>query len=126
MENSKIAMTPGLALQDDLFNSIAQTDMWDALCKADPSIQESDDYFRDLIDQLEATASPEQRAIIDTVCDVHCNSIASWVDIAMLYGMKVSQAFRDMANDPVPLQRYIYERSRKVRDLYQVEVNPRG
>lgn len=95
-------------LVDEIMSAVLQTDYFDNIIMTDPNIVAADAEMQKVIDGLEQTLSKEE---IDSLqVAMYRYAIACEIP-AILYGIYVADAIREIAANPSALSRCILERA---------------
>ena len=92
-------------IMDELMQAVAQTDEWNEIQKNDQGIKQADQRLFEL---LKGIVSDAQYMEIEGAVLSYANAISS---AAMLYGMHVVEAIRDVSARPCDLSRHIMART---------------
>lgn len=103
-------MDKNVKLMDELMNSIIQTDDWNEIQLNDPGILEKSERLNRLLDQIRDAAPPELADLIAALEDATLDAACSHITPAILYGIHVADAIRDVAARPCDLSRYVMNR----------------
>lgn len=104
-----------LALIDDVMDRLVDTDMWNKILMSDPMIMQADAQFTAKVDALQGAAEWKQLDELKNSAQ-HLNN--TLVSAAILYGMRVSQAIREVTASPdtiTELSQFVLNRMAKKR-----------
>ncbi len=104
-------MDKNVRMVDELMNSIIQTDDWDEIQLNDPWILEQNSKLDTALDRLKDAAPPELADLIADLEDATLDAAYSYITPAILYGIHVADAIRDVAARPCDLSRYVMNRA---------------
>lgn len=108
--------TASVALADDLWCDITQTDTLTAMLFASDQITKTEDCFHGACNKLEATLSPGQLKIFSTILNLHCEVVSAYGDVHLAYGLRVADAFRLMTENPKAIEDHICRRIAPMRE----------
>ena len=95
-------------LMDEFMDFATQTDEWFRICKKDPRLKEAKRKKDNVLDQVKQSISRELYIKLeDSIMEMQ----AAWVDIAMIYGMKLFYLIGDTINQQTEYSRYILDGS---------------
>ena len=95
-------------LMDDLMQAIVQTEEWESIQENDPEIKRSDRQLVSTLQEVSGFIPREMYIKIEEAVYGYSNAVSN---AAMLYGMRVLEAIRDVSARPCDLSRHVMERT---------------
>lgn len=89
--------------------TLTQSDEWFRLCDSDEGIREADDHLQVILDKL-AADNPDE--MMEQVWDAVCRVNNACCAVAMLYGIRVANAIRDVSSQSLSLTMQALRESR--------------
>ncbi len=89
--------------------TLTQSDEWFRLCDNDEGIKEADDHLQVILDKL-AADNPDE--MMEQVWDAVCRVNNACCAVAMLYGIRVANAIRDVSSQSLSLTMQTLRQSR--------------
>lgn len=102
-------MDKNIEIISRLLSTIMQTDEWFRICNEDPQIQRASQGLQYTMARISALV-PE--VMMDELWDALCNLEEAQETAAVLYGIRVADAIRDVAARPADLSHYIISRAK--------------
>ncbi len=102
-------MEKNMEIISQLLSTIMQTNEWFCICNEDPQIQRASQGLQYTMARVSALV-PE--AMMDELWDALCNLEAAQETAAVLYGIRVADAIRDVAARPTDLSHYVIDRAK--------------
>lgn len=103
-------MDKSVKLVDELMNAIIQTDEWNEIQLNDPDIAEKSERLNRLLDQLRDAAPPELADLVGELEGAALDAACSYIAPAIMYGLHIADAIRDVSSRPWDLSRYVMQR----------------
>lgn len=103
-------MDKNMEIISQLMATITQTNEWFRICNEDPQIQRASHGLQLTMARISAMV-PE--AIMGELWDALCNLEEAQESAAILYGIRVAGAIRDVAARPADLSHYVIDRAAK-------------
>ncbi|MBD5153612.1 MAG: hypothetical protein HDT15_11415 [Oscillibacter sp.] len=95
-------------IMDELMQTIAQTDEWEDIQENDPDIKRADRELVEALREVSSLIPHELYSKLEEAVYSYSNAV-EWA--AMLYGIHVVTAIRDVSARPFDLSRYIMART---------------
>lgn len=100
-----------LSVMADIMDGIEQTDEWTELQMNDPGIKAADRRLNSALQRAEAYLPRELYAELS---DAHCETVSSYCDVAILYGMRVAAIIQAAVANPAEITGFFLERRETV------------
>ena len=97
-------------LMDDLMQTIVQTDEWEDIQENDPEIKRTNKELVQTLKELKKIVPSDLYYRIEGAVYNYSNAVEY---AAMLYGMHIVDAIRDVSARPCDLSRHVMERTRR-------------
>lgn len=97
-----------VAIMDELMQAIVQTEEWESVQQNDPEIRIADQVLSEMLSQIESIVPRKLYCEITDAVYGYGSAIGS---VAILYGMHVADAIRDVSTRPYDLSRHIMIRT---------------
>lgn len=97
-----------IEIMDELMQDITQTEEWESIQENDPEIRHADRKLVDILLQIKSIVPRDLYYEIEDAAYSYGNAIGS---AAMLYGIHVIEAIRDVSARPCDLSRHIMIRT---------------
>lgn len=97
-------MDKNLTIMDSLIGAITQTSEWFAICREDPQIAACRQRLNNVLERVGALV-PEE--LLDELQDAMCYMDEAHETAAILYGIRVAIAFRDVSTRQTDLSQHI-------------------
>lgn len=98
-------------IMDELMQAVVQTDEWEDIQENDPEIKQADRELVSTLQELKKVVPPELYFKIERVAYEYSNAVEY---AAMLYGIRIANAIRDVSARPFDLSRHIMARTGRV------------
>lgn len=102
-------MEKNMEIISQLLSTIMQTNEWFRICNENPQIQQASHALQLTMARVSAMV-PE--TIMDELWDTLCNLEEAQETAAVLYGIRVADAIKDVAARPADLSHYIIDRAK--------------
>lgn len=102
-------MDKNVKSMDEIMGAVGQTDEWLSIQISDPMILDATKNMSVLLEQLKQYA-PDRP--VDAVEDAAYSLVNAYTNAAILYGIHVADAIRDVAARPCDLSRHVMQRMR--------------
>lgn len=104
-----------------LFNELAGLDLRDDLLCALRESSDSDTYFYEIADKLEASGSKEQKLLVDILRNTYGCCTGEIFDAGVLYGMVVVSELEKMKAEPVKMLEEYTKHWPSARESYLIK-----
>lgn len=102
-------MDKNMEIISQLMATITQTNEWFRICNEDPQIQRASQGLQRTMARVSALVTD----IMGELWDALCNLEEAQESTAILYGIRVAGAIRDIATRPADLSHYVIDRAAK-------------
>lgn len=109
-------MDKSVKLVDELMNAIIQMDEWDQIQLRDPDIARKSARLNSLLDRLKASAPPALADLVGELEGAALDAACSYIAPAIMYGLHIADAIRDVSSRPWDLSRYVMQRIGGITD----------
>ena len=99
-----------ISIMDDLMQVIIQTEEWETIQATDPAIRKADKEITTLLCEAKSHVPKALYLKLEDAVYNYSNAVS---DAAILYGIHVADAIRDVSARPQDLSRHVLGRDRK-------------
>lgn len=110
-----------MKLNIEIFRALADLKTRDDVLNALQEISDSDAYFYELLDNIDAESGGDQKGLVEATRDAHSASLTDAFDAGVAYGLHIGREIERIIDDPVKMTKEYTKQWTSAREEYPVK-----